>query len=97
MLKNNQKKYLKALAHNKKPVVIIGNNGLTPAVLQEIDNALISHELIKVKVGVEDRTERDAMIQQIGNRLTAELVQRIGRIATLFRHHPETPRIQLPG
>ena len=97
MLKNNQKKHLKALAHNKKPVVIIGNNGLTSTVLEEIDKALIHHELIKIRVNAEDRDQRETMVQRIGTELTAELVQRIGHIATFFRRNPEHSKIQLPN
>ena len=96
MLKNTQKKYLKSLAHNKKPVVIIGNNGLTSAILEEIDKALLFHELIKVKVNAEERGERDDIIQKITFELRTELVQRIGRIAIFFRRNPEAARITLP-
>lgn len=90
------KRHLKALAHPRKPVVIIGDNGLTPPVMQEIIQALDHHELIKVRVNAEDRAARDAMIADICAATTAELVQRIGHIATLFRRNIEAPRIELP-
>lgn len=96
MLTNNQKKYLKSLAHSKKPVVIIGHNGLTSTVLEEINKALLHHELIKVKVNAEEREQRAIMIQQIGRETAAELIQRVGHIATFFRPNPESPKIQLP-
>lgn len=96
MLEQQQKRYLKALVHARKPVVIIGAQGLTPAALAAIDEALQRHELIKVRVNAADRDARDAMIEQICTTLQSELVQRIGHVATLFRRNPETPRVNLP-
>lgn len=91
-----QKRHLKALAHALDPVVIIGANGLTQAVLDELERAIAHHELIKVRINAADRLERDGMIARIGRTLTAEPVQRIGHVAVFYRRHPERPRIQLP-
>lgn len=96
MLNNRQKHHLKALAHARKAVVIVGANGLTPAALGATDEALKHHELIKVRVNAADREARAALIAHICNALGSELVQRVGHIATLFRRNPEAPRIQLP-
>ncbi len=96
MLDNRQKRYLKTLVHARKPVVIIGDSGLTPAVLNEINLALDHHELIKVRINAEDREGRAQFIEQICQTLKAELVQRVGHVAALFRHNPEIKRIQLP-
>lgn len=95
-LTNPQKRHLKALAHHRKPVVIIGDSGITPAVLHEILLALDHHELIKIRVNAEDREAREAMIEEICATADAALIQRIGHIATLFRRNPEAPRIELP-
>ena len=95
-LTNPQKRHLKALAHHRKPVVIIGDSGITPAVLHEILLALDHHELIKIRVNAEDRESREAMIEGICAVTEAALIQRIGHIATLFRRNPEAPRIELP-
>ena len=95
-LTNPQKRHLKALAHHRKPVVIIGDSGITPAVLHEILLALDHHELIKIRVNAEDRESREAMIEEICATAEATLIQRIGHIATLFRRNPEAPRIELP-
>ena len=92
-LTHSQKRHLKALAHARKPVVIIGDKGLTPAVLSEIQLALDHHELIKIRVNAEDRAAREAMIGEICANAEATLVQRIGHIATLFRRNAEAPRI----
>lgn len=96
MLTKLQKRHIKALAHALDPVVIIGANGLTQAVLDELERAIAHHELIKVRINAADRLERDGMIAQIGRTLTAEPVQRIGHVAVFYRRHPERPRIQLP-
>jgi RNA-binding protein len=96
-LTSPQKRHLKTLAHPRKPVVIVGDGGLTPAVMHEILLALDHHELIKIRVNAEDRAAREAMIAEICAGSEAVLVQRIGHIATLFRRNPETTRVELPG
>lgn len=83
-----EKKKLKAQAHPLNPVVMIGQAGLTPAVLKEINLALDTHELIKVKIRAE-RDERNVMREQICAETRAELVQSIGQIAVFFRKNPK--------
>jgi len=95
ILTNSQKRHLKSLAHHRKPVVIIGAGGLTPAVMHEILLALDHHELIKIRVNTEDREAREAIIVEICETSEATLVQRIGHIATLFRQNVDAPRIEL--
>ncbi len=95
-LNEKQKRHLRALGHKLKPVVLTGNAGLTEAVYREIDSALVHHELIKVRVNAEDREDRDTMITEICDHSEAELIQRIGHIALLYRRNEERPRIQLP-
>jgi RNA-binding protein len=96
MLTQLQKRHLKALAHSRKPVVIIGGNGLTPAVLAEIDTALAHHELIKIRVNAADREQRERWIAELCAALASEQVQRVGHVATLFRRNPEARRVELP-
>jgi RNA-binding protein len=96
-LTQSQKRHLKALAHHRKPVVIIGNNGVTPGVSQEIDQALNHHELIKIRVNAEDRDARERMIEALCAGADAILVQRIGHVAVLFRRNPDKPRIEWPA
>jgi len=95
-LTNPQKRHLKTLAHARKPIVIIGDNGVTPAVLHEILMALDHHELVKIRVNAADRAARDAMIEEVCATSGALLVQRVGHIATLFRRNLEAPRIEWP-
>jgi RNA-binding protein len=95
MLNEKQKKTLRGIAHNRKPIVSLGNAGLTPGVLSALDEALLKHELVKVKVTAADRKERDNIVQQMTEHSGAELIQRIGHIATLFRPNPEKPVIAI--
>jgi RNA-binding protein len=82
------KKKLRAVAHTLKPVVIVGQSGLTSAVLAEIELALDSHELIKVKIRAE-RDERKLISEKICTDTGAELIQTIGQIAVIYRLNPE--------
>ena len=95
MLNEKQKKSLRKLAHSLKPVVMLGNAGLTSGVLGALDEALLKHELVKVKVASGDRNERDQIIQDMLKNSDAELIQRIGNIATLYRCNPEKPVIDI--
>lgn len=85
-----EKKKLKAQAHALKPVVMIGQAGLTDAVLAEIGIALESHELIKVKIRA-DKDERIAMGNTICDKTGASLVQFIGQIAVIYKVRPQQP------
>jgi RNA-binding protein len=80
---------LRALAHKLRPVVTIAGKGLSDTVLEELDRALNDHELIKVKVAVGDREQRESVIAEVCERSSAVLVQRIGNIATLLRANPQ--------
>jgi RNA-binding protein len=88
-LKSDLKKFLRAKAHALKPVVITGQNGITPAVLNEIGQALSHHELIKIRVNAADRDDRGAMLDAVLRDTKAELIQTIGHTATLYRKNPD--------
>ncbi len=94
-LTTKQKQYLKGLAHSLKPVVLLGQHGLTEGVLAEIDGALAHHELIKVKVAAEDRETRQLIVDAIVRETKAVQVQLMGNTLTLFRQAEES-RITLP-
>jgi len=96
-LSEKQKKHLRGLAHARKPIVMIGQHGLTPGVVQELDSALTSHELVKVSARVGDREARDAILTELAKQCTAELVQRIGNVAVFYRPKKDQPRIVLPS
>lgn len=76
---------------------MVGNAGLSEAVVAETRRALNDHELIKVRVGGLERDERDLAIADLASRTESELVGRVGHVAILYRRHPERPRILLPG
>jgi RNA-binding protein len=94
-LSTKQKQHLKGLAHNLKPVVLMGANGLTEAVLAEIEIALNHHELIKIKVASEDRETKQLIIDAIVRETEAEKVQTIGKVLVLYRQSEER-KIELP-
>lgn len=83
-----QRRALKAKAHHLQPVVLVGDAGLTPTVLHEIDSSLKSHELIKIRVFGDDRAARAAMVEAICTPLHAVAVQHIGKILVIFRPRP---------
>lgn len=96
MLRNDQKRHLRTLAHHTKAIVLVGNKGVTEAVLREIDLALNHHELIKVRLPAVDRQARTQLVAWLCPAVNGELVQSIGRTVMLYRRNVTTPRIQLP-
>ncbi len=84
-----RRRELRASAHHLQPVVIVGHQGLTPAVQHEIDLALLKHELIKVRVGTDDRDARAALLAQICAAADCAPVQMVGKILVLWRPNPE--------
>lgn len=85
----HERRALRAQAHHLHPVVTIGQHGLTPTVLTEIDLALNAHGLIKVRVFLEDRNERESLLAEIADGLDAAPVQHIGKLFVLWRPQPE--------
>jgi putative YhbY family RNA-binding protein len=84
-----ERRALKARAHHLHPVVMVGDAGLTPSVLHEIDVNLKSHELIKIRVFGDDRAARAALVEDISAKLDAALVQHIGKILVIYRPRPD--------
>jgi RNA-binding protein len=91
-LSPTRRRELKARAHALDPVIFIGGAGLSPAVLAEIDRALKSHGLIKVRVLGADRPGREAILEEICGQTGAQSVQHIGKILVLFRENRESER-----
>ncbi|MFD1215607.1 MULTISPECIES: ribosome assembly RNA-binding protein YhbY [Microbulbifer] len=89
-----RKKALRTVGHNLKPVVTVADKGLTEGVLEELNRALEDHELIKVKLAVNDRDVRREVIAELCQKSGAELVQEIGKIALIFRK-AEKPNARL--
>jgi RNA-binding protein len=95
-LSNPQKRYLRGLAHDLKPIVQVGAKGVTPAVLAELELALEQHELLKVRVAAGDRDERDAWIAALAEASGASVAGRIGHVAILYRRRVDKPFVILP-
>jgi RNA-binding protein len=96
-LTEKQRRHLKGLAHPLKPVILMGNAGLTEAVIAATAQALDDHELNKVRLPGMERQDRDAALGMLAERTGSLMVTRIGHVAVLYRRHPELPRIVLPG
>lgn len=90
-LSSSQRRALRARAHGLHPVASISQNGLSEAVLAEIDRCLEAHELIKVRAYGIGRDDREALLAEIGARLEAAPVQHIGNILVLYRANPAVP------
>jgi putative YhbY family RNA-binding protein len=96
-----QRKEKRAEAHHLHPVVLVGGDGLTPAVVRETDAALAAHGLIKVRVFADDREARDAILASLADQLGAAPVQHIGKLLVLWRPMPPKDKAgrddRLPG
>jgi len=93
----HQKRWLKKQVHHLKPVVSLGQAGLTEPVLTEIELALDHHELIKVKIAASDRDARDEVIAKIASRTQSDLIDRIGNVAAFYRVNPRRKKpLELP-
>jgi len=95
-LKETQKKFLRGLGHQLKPVLTVGDAGLSDSVMREFESTIAHHELIKVRIRSGDRNERDALIDDLCKRGTASLVTRIGNIALIYRKNEDQPKVRLP-
>ena len=96
VLTSAQNRFLRGQAHDLKALLQIGSKGLTASFLAELDSVLEQHELVKVKVGAEDRESREGMIAEIAEKSGAALVQRIGHVAVLYRPAKDRCQIILP-
>lgn len=81
----SERQVLKGKAHNLKPVILMGSKGLTQAVLDETDVALLTHELIKIKINGQEKDDRKLTATTICDKLHAELIQMIGSMAIIYR------------
>ncbi len=95
-LTSTQSRFLRGQAHDLKALLQIGAKGLTPAFLTELDAVLEQHELVKIKIGADDREVREAMVAEIIDKSGAALVQRIGHVAVLYRPSKDHRQIVLP-
>ena len=98
-LKGYQKKYLKGLAHGMKPLVFVGQKGISPALTEAVDESLEKHELIKVKfIDFKEKNQKEEIAGVIEKETASELVGMIGHIAIFYRQqkNPEKRKIDIP-
>jgi RNA-binding protein len=95
-LTEKQRRFLRGLAHPLKPVILIGNAGVSEGVIAETSRALHDHELIKVRMSGADRDARDLALAELARSTGAALVGRIGHVATLFKPNAQLSKIVLP-
>ncbi len=95
-LSEKQLRFLRGKAHPLKPVVMLGQKGLTDNVVAETVQALRDHELIKVRVRAADRSQREAWLAELVSQSACTLVSRIGHVAVLYRAASPIPRLVLP-
>ncbi len=96
-LSKKQIKFLRAKCHDLKPVILLGQKGLTDEVYNELDIALNHHELVKIKLSVADRDQRCQMVVEICDKTGAEKVQSIGKMLSVYRVNPDAAVIELPN
>jgi RNA-binding protein len=96
VLTSKQRQFLKGLAHPLSPIVRVGKGGVTASVVAETKKSLESHELIKVRIDVEESAERKAIAERLAEAADAQLAATIGKIAVLYRERDEEPEIKLP-
>ena len=93
-LNSRQRQFLKAQAHPLNPLILLGGDGLSEAVIKELDSTIEHHELIKIKLNSGETRKEQAIAA--AEAVNAELVQVVGRVATLFRQKKEDSRFILP-
>lgn len=97
MLSKSQIKHLRKLTHDLKPVIMLGQNGFTEAVLNELNIALDCHELVKIKLSAGDHDQRNQQIDDICNQSNSEKIQSIGKTVTIFRRNKDKRVIEFPA
>lgn len=95
-LSKNQAKFLRAKCHDLKAVIMMGQKGLTEEVLSELDNALTHHELVKIKLAIDDREQRAQMIENICAKTQSQKIQSIGKTLSVYRVNTDEAVIELP-
>lgn len=96
MLTGKQRRHLRALAHDLKPIVQIGRGGIDEGLVAAIDQALTDHELIKVKLGEAAGLDRHEAADAIASKTSSEVAQVLGYTLVLYRPDPDDPQIKLP-
>lgn len=95
-LTGKQRRFLRAQGHHLAAVLQIGKNGITSNFVAAVDQALLDHELIKIRIGQNALVEREEAAAQLALATGGEIAQMVGSMLLLYREHPEEPTITLP-
>ncbi len=95
-LSGNQRRYLRSLGHHLTPIVQVGKDGPTEGVIAALNQALLDHELVKVKLG-QSVTERPEVAEALAQGTESECAQILGRTVLFYKRHPKKPKIELPA
>lgn len=95
-LTQNQKKFLRGIAHGLNPVIIIGAQGITDGLMAELESSLHHHELLKIKMAAGEREDRKQIIENVIKLTRAQLVQSVGKIFVIYRARAKEPQLLLP-
>jgi len=96
-LTERQKKHLRKLGHDLHPIVLVGQRGLNPGVVEELNLALEHHELVKLRARVGDRESRDSILADLARLTESEFVYRIGNVGLFYRKNRKMAKILLPN
>ncbi len=97
MLTGKQRRYLRSLGHELKVVVQIGKSGIDEGLIAAVEQALVDHELIKIKVGDAANLDRHEAAEDLAKKTNSQVAQVLGYTVLLYRAHPEEPEIELPS
>ncbi len=95
-LTQNQKKFLRGIAHGLNPVIIIGAQGVTDGLMAELESSLQHHELLKIKMAAGEREDRKQIIEHVVKLTRAQLVQNVGKMFVIYRARAKDPQLLLP-
>jgi RNA-binding protein len=96
MLTGKQRRHLRALAHDMKPIVQVGKGGIDEGLIGAVDQALADHELVKIKLGEAAGLDRHVAAENLASATKSEVAQVVGNMLLLYRPDPEDPQIKLP-
>ncbi len=96
MLTGKQRRHLRALGHDLKPIVQVGKDGIDEGLVAALDQALTDHELVKIKIGEGAGLDRKDAADELAEKTHSEVAQVLGNTVLLYRADPEDPQIVLP-
>jgi RNA-binding protein len=96
VLSGKQRRFLRGLGHALRPIVQVGRGGIDDGLVAAIEQALVDHELVKLKLGEGADLDRHEAAEDLAARTKSEVAQVLGNTVLLYRAHPDEPEIELP-